>query len=140
MGDRDWHDLLDRHDVMTQRIVENHGGRVVKSTGDACLATFDGPARGIRCATELMTAADELELRIRAGLHAGEIELRDDDITGIAVHIAARVSALADAGKVLVSRTVKDLVTGSGIAFDDRGVHELNGVPDSWQLLEVVTT
>lgn len=123
---------------MANRIVESHGGRVVKSTGDGCLATFDGPARGIRCATELMTAAGELDLSIRAGLHAGEIELRDNDITGIAVHIAARVSAVADAGEVLVSRTVKDL-TGSGISFDDRGLYDLKGVPDRWQLLEVVS-
>jgi class 3 adenylate cyclase len=140
MGDRQWHEVLDRHDAVANRLVESHGGRVVKSTGDGCLATFDGPARGIRCATELMTAAGELDLSIRAGLHTGEIELRENDITGIAVHIAARVSALADSGEVLVSRTVKDLVTGSGITFGDRGLYDLKGVPDRWQLLEVVSS
>jgi class 3 adenylate cyclase len=137
MGDRDWHEALDRHDVMAQRIIESHGGRVVKSTGDGLLATFDGPARGVHCATELTSAARGLNLAIRAGLHTGEIELRSNDITGIAVHIAARVSAHASTGEVLVSRTVKDLVAGSGIAFDDRGLYELKGVPDRWQLLQV---
>jgi class 3 adenylate cyclase/pimeloyl-ACP methyl ester carboxylesterase len=137
MGDRDWHEALDCHDVMAQRIIESHGGRVVKSTGDGLLATFDGPARGVHCATELTSAARGLNLAIRAGLHTGEIELRSNDITGIAVHIAARVSAHASTGEVLVSRTVKDLVAGSGIAFDDRGLYELKGVPDRWQLLQV---
>ena len=138
MGDRSWHDLLDRHDAMAHRIVSRHGGRVVKATGDGLLATFDGPARGIRCATELVHAAEQLDLAVRAGAHTGELEVRGDDVAGIAVHIGSRVAGCAGGGEVLVSRTVKDLVTGSGIAFEDRGEHELRGVPDRWQLFRVV--
>lgn len=138
LGDREWHDLLDRHDAMAQRSVDRHGGRVVKTTGDGLLATFDGPARGIRCATELVHAAGQIDLRLRAGLHTGEVELRGDDVAGIAVHIGSRVASRAGPGEVLVSRTVKDLVAGSGITFDDCGEHELKGVPDRWQLLRVV--
>lgn len=137
LGDRSWHDLLDRHDAMARRIVTRHGGRVVKSTGDGLLATFDGPARGIRCAEELVHAAGQLDLLVRAGAHTGEVEVRGDDVAGIAVHIGSRVAALAGGGEVLVSRTVKDLVTGSGIAFEDRGEQELKGVPDRWQLFRV---
>ena len=109
-------------------------GREVKSTGDGFLATFDGPARGIHCARAILDSSDPLGIRVRAGLHTGECEVMGDDIGGIAVHIAARVSAYAGAGEVLVSRTVKDLVAGSGIVFTDRGTHELKGVPDVWQL------
>jgi class 3 adenylate cyclase/alpha-beta hydrolase superfamily lysophospholipase len=138
MGDRSWHDLLDRHDAMAKRLVERHGGRVVKATGDGLLATFDGPARGIRCAVELVHAAEQLHLSLRAGAHTGEVEVRGDDVAGIAVHIGSRVAGCAQGGEVLVSRTVRDLVTGSGIAFEDRGEHELKGVPDRWQLFRVV--
>ena len=138
MGDRSWHDLLDRHDAMAQRIVSRHGGRVVKATGDGLLATFDGPARGIRCAAELVHAAEQLDLSVRAGAHTGEVEVRGDDVAGIAVHIGSRVAARAGGGEVLVSRTVKDLVAGSGIAFENRGEHELKGVPERWQLFRVV--
>jgi class 3 adenylate cyclase len=109
----------------------------VKATGDGLLATFDGPARGIRCGSELLGAAAELGLQLRAGLHTGEIERRGDDIAGIGVHIAARVSALADPGELLVSRTVKDLVAGSGLAFETRGEADLKGVPDRWELFRV---
>jgi class 3 adenylate cyclase len=137
MGDRQWHDLLDRHDAMARRIVARHGGRLVKATGDGLLATFDGPARGIRCATDLVHAAGQLDLAVRAGAHTGEVEVRGDDVAGIAVHIGSRVAAAATGGEVLVSRTVKDLVAGSGIAFEDRGEHELKGVPDRWQLYRV---
>jgi class 3 adenylate cyclase/pimeloyl-ACP methyl ester carboxylesterase len=138
LGDRSWHDLLDRHDAMAQRTIGRHGGRVVKATGDGLLATFDGPARGIRCATELVHAAEQLDLAVRAGAHTGEVEVRGDDVAGIAVHIGSRVAGCAGGGEVLVSRTVKDLVAGSGIAFEDRGEHELKGVPDRWQLFRVV--
>jgi class 3 adenylate cyclase len=119
------------------RIVGRHS-RVVKATGDGLLATFDGPARGIRCASELVHAAGQLDLSVRAGAHTGEVEVRGDDVAGIAVHIGSRVAAWATGGEVLVSRTVKDLVAGSGIAFEDRGEQELKGVPDRWQLFRVV--
>ena len=106
----------------------------MKTLGDGFLLTFDGPARGIRCARAILGSSEELGIRVRAGLHTGECEAMGDDLGGIAVHIAARVSALAEPGEVLVSRTVKDLVAGSGIEFVDRGVHELKGVPDTWEL------
>ena len=109
-------------------------GRQVKSTGDGFLATFDGPARGSAARTRSSTAPEPLGIRVRAGLHTGECEVMGDDIGGIAVHIAARVSALAEPSEVLVSRTVKDLVAGSGIEFSDRGSHTLKGVPDTWDL------
>lgn len=137
LGDRSWHDLLDRHDAMARRIVGRHGGRVVKSTGDGLLATFDGPARGIRCAQDLVQAAGQLDLPLRAGAHTGEVEVRGDDVAGIAVHIGSRVAAAAQGGEVLVSRTVKDLVAGSGITFEDHGEHDLKGVPDRWRLYRV---
>jgi class 3 adenylate cyclase len=134
LGDRQWRALLDRHDDVAQAELARHQGRLVKTTGDGLLATFDGPARAIRCAS---TLRDVLPVPIRAGLHTGEVELRGDDVGGIAVHIGARVAAVAGAGEVLVSRTVKDLVAGSGIAFTDRGSHTLKGVPDEWQLYAV---
>ena len=138
-GDRDWRALLDRHDAMAQRMIDRYGGRFVKGTGDGLLATFDGPARGIRCARELVHAAAQLDIPVRAGVHTGEVEVRGDDVAGIAVHIGARVASVADAGEVLVSRTVRDLVSGSGIAFQDRGEHRLKGVDEAWQLFEVVS-
>src|SRR5437763_16220430 len=134
LGDRKWRDLLDRHDELARAELERHQGKLVKTTGDGLLATFDGPARGIRCATALRQV---LPVPIRAGLHTGEVELRGDDVGGIAVHIGARVASVAEAGEVLVSRTVKDLVAGSGIAFADRGTHTLKGVADEWQLYAV---
>jgi len=109
-------------------------GREVKSLGDGLLATFDGPARAIHCAQGILESSSPLGIRVRAGIHTGECELIGQDIAGIAVHIAARVSALASPGEVLVSRTVKDLVVGSGIEFTDRGMHTLKGLPDAWQL------
>ena len=127
-GDRSWHELLDSHDAMTRGELRRFRGREVKTTGDGLLATFDGPARAIRCAQSICAGAHRLGLEVRAGLHTGEVEVRGDDVGGIAVHLAQRVSARADAGEVLVSRTVVDLVAGSGIAFDDRGVHELKGI------------
>jgi class 3 adenylate cyclase len=134
LGDRKWSEVLDSHDQVTRDEVTRFGGRLVKTTGDGVLATFDGPARAIRCASSL---AKLLPVPIRAGLHTGEVELRGDDVGGIAVHIGARVANLAGPGEVLVSRTVKDLVAGSGIVFADRGSHTLKGVPDEWQLYAV---
>ena len=138
LGDRRWRDLLGRHADATHRALERFGGREIKSTGDGVMATFDGPARGIRCARAIAEAAGELGLRIRAGLHTGECEVIGNDIGGIAVHIAARVSALAGPDEILVSRTVRDLVAGSGIVFEDRGRHQLRGVPDEWDVLAVL--
>jgi class 3 adenylate cyclase len=138
LGDRRWHELLDRHARTVEEEVRRAGGRVVKSTGDGFLATFDGPARAIRCAQAIIAAAGAEGIRVRAGLHTGECEIMGDDIAGIAVHIAARVSARAQPGEVLVSRTVKDLVAGSGLEFSGRGAHELKGVPDVWELHAVV--
>jgi class 3 adenylate cyclase len=138
LGDRRWKELLATHDALLGAEVERFRGRMVKSTGDGALATFDGPGRAIRCACAIRDSVRSLGLDTRAGLHTGEIELRGDDVAGVAVHIGARVSALARAGEVLVSRTVTDLVAGSGIEFDDRGEHELKGVPGRWHLYSVV--
>ena len=137
LGDRAWRKLLDAHDAVVRTQLERFRGREVKTTGDGFLATFDGPARAIRCAADLAGGLRSLGLDIRAGLHTGEVEVRGDDIGGIAVHTGARVAALARPGEVLVSSTVKDLVAGSGIAFEDRGEHELKGVPGTWTLYSV---
>jgi pimeloyl-ACP methyl ester carboxylesterase len=134
LGDSRWREVLEGHGRAVRDALEQFDGREVKSTGDGFLATFDGPARGIHCARTILDSSDSLDIRVRAGLHTGECEVIGEDIGGIAVHIAARVSALAGADEVLVSRTVKDLVAGSGIVFTDRGTHELKGVPDVWQL------
>ena len=137
LGDRRWRDLLDRHDAAVRRQLARFRGREIKATGDGFLATFDGPARAVECACAIRDAAHQLGVEVRAGVHTGEIELRGDDIGGIAVHIAARVAALAHNGTVWASRTVPDLVVGSGLEFDDRGEHELKGVPGKWRLYEV---
>jgi class 3 adenylate cyclase len=136
VGDKSWHAVLDRHDHAAKKAIERFGCRQVKSTGDGVMATFDGPARAVRCARAILDDSERHGLRLRAGLHTGECEVRGEDIGGIAVHIAARVSALAGPGEVLVSRTVRDLVAGSGLSFAERGVHELKGVPDSWDIYE----
>jgi pimeloyl-ACP methyl ester carboxylesterase len=136
IGDREWREVLDRHAGTVEKALERFGGRQVKSTGDGFLATFDGPARGVRCARAILDSSETQGIRVRAGLHTGECEVMGDDIGGIAVHIAARVSALAGPSEVLVSRTVKDLVAGSGLAFSERGAHELKGVPDTWDVYE----
>jgi class 3 adenylate cyclase len=117
-----------------RRELEQFRGREVKSLGDGYLATFDGPARAIRCGHEIAQAARSTDLEVRVGLHTGEVEVMDDDVGGIAVHIAARIGALAGAGEVLVSSTVKDLVAGSGIQFEDRGAKQLKGIEDEWRL------
>jgi pimeloyl-ACP methyl ester carboxylesterase len=134
IGDARWRELLAAHQAAVNREVIRFHGRQVKSLGDGCLATFDGPARAIRCGHAIAQAARSLDLEVRIGLHSGEVELMDEDVGGIAVHIAARVGALADAGEVLVSSTVKDLVAGSGIPFEDRGTRRLKGISDEWRL------
>ena len=134
LGDAAWNQLLDRHDRLVRREIDRYRGTRVKSTGDGVLARFDGPARAVSCGLSIAAAAPDLGLEIRAGLHTGEIELRGDDIGGISAHLGARVAALAGPHEVLVSRTVRDLVAGSGLSFVDRGEHELKGVPDRWQI------
>ena len=134
LGDRRWRSLLDDHDGLVRQCIASHRGRLVKSTGDGALATFDGPARAIVCGRAIRDSVRGLGMNVRIGLHTGEIEVRGDDVGGIAVHIGARVAALAGPGEVLVSRTVKDLVAGSGLVFVDRGMQSLKGVPDEWQL------
>jgi class 3 adenylate cyclase/dienelactone hydrolase len=140
LGDRHWREVLDAHDRAAAAEIERHRGIMVKTTGDGVLARFDGPARGIQCARAIVEDAGRLDLGVRAGLHVGECELRGDDVAGIAVHIGARISALAGPGEVYVSSTVRDLVAGSGIVFDDRGRHDLKGVPGDWQVLAVSST
>jgi class 3 adenylate cyclase len=137
VGDQAWRGVLDEHDRTIDELVVAHRGRVVKRLGDGILATFDGPARAVRSATAIREALAAHGVTVRAGLHTGEIELRGDDVTGMAVHTGARVAAMAEGGEVLVSSTVKDLVGGSGIAFEDRGEHELKGVPGTWKLFAV---
>jgi pimeloyl-ACP methyl ester carboxylesterase len=137
MGDRRWHEVLDSHDSAVRRELERFHGHEVKTIGDGFLAAFDGPARAIRCAQAITHKAGEMGLEIRTGLHTGECEARGDDLAGIAVHIGARVGRLAGPTEVLVTGTVRDLVTGSGVEFHDRGKHELKGIPGEWQLLAV---
>jgi class 3 adenylate cyclase len=137
MGDRRWRDLLESHDATVRRGVERHRGRVVKSLGDGVLATFDGPARAVRCATAIRDAVRPLGIEIRAGVHTGEVEVMTDDLGGIAVHVGARVMAHAGPSEVLASSTVKDLVAGSGLEFEDRGTHLLRGVSGEWRLFRV---
>jgi class 3 adenylate cyclase len=137
LGDRRWHRVLVDHQELVRGQLGRFRGREVKTTGDGFLASFDGPARAIRAAAAIRTGLRDQGLRVRAGLHTGEVELLGDDIGGIAVHIAARVLGQAEAGEIVCSRTVKDLVAGAGFAFADRGTHRLKGVPDSWQLYVV---
>jgi len=139
MGDRDWHALLDAHDAVVRSQLSRFRGREVNTSGDGFLAMFDGPQRAIRCAMAIRDAVQALGIEVRAGLHTGECEVRGDDIGGIAVHIGARVSALAGPNDVLVSSTLRDLVIGSGLEFDERGNHELKGVPGEWRLFAVAS-
>jgi class 3 adenylate cyclase len=139
VGDRRWRELLDAHDEASREEIERFEGRFVKSTGDGVVATFDGPARGVRCAQAIAARAQAIGLDVRAGLHTGEVEIRGPDLHGLAVHVAQRVSSLAGAGDVLVSRTVVDLVAGSEIEFTDHGEHELKGVPGTWPLFLAAT-
>jgi class 3 adenylate cyclase len=138
LGDRKWRDLLDAHDRAMRRQLERFHGREVGTRGDGFVATFDGPGRAIECACAMRDVVAALDLEIRVGVHTGEIELRDDrEIAGVAVHLAARIEQHARASEVLVSSTVKDLVAGSSIAFEDRGEHQLKGVPGTWRLFAV---
>jgi class 3 adenylate cyclase len=139
MGDRDWHALLDAHDAVVRSQLVRFRGREVNTSGDGFLAMFDGPQRAIRCAMAIRDAVQALGIEVRAGLHTGECEIRGDDIGGIAVHIGARVSALAGPNDVLVSSTLRDLVIGSGLEFEDRGAHQLKGVPGEWHLFAVAS-
>lgn len=137
IGDEAWGNKLDEHNRIAKRLIEQHRGRLIKTTGDGVLATFDGPGRAIRCALGMEPALARLRLSVRAGLHTGEVEDRGKDIGGIAVHAAARVMAHARGGEVLVSRVVVDLVAGSAITFADRGDVELKGVSGTWRLFAV---
>jgi class 3 adenylate cyclase len=134
MGDQAWRRSLDSHDQLARQMLERHRGILVKNTGDGILATFDGPGRAVRCALAFSTAARQIGLPLRAGLHTGEIEIRGQDVGGIAVHAAARVMAQSQASEVLVSRVVTDLVAGAGLKFTERGSHELKGLPGRWEL------
>jgi len=133
-GDRRWRQLLNRHDELTRRQLGRFRGREVKTLGDGFLATFDGPARAIECACAIKDGVGPLGLEVRAGVHTGECELDRDDVRGMAVNIGARIGAVAEAGEVLVSSTVKDLVVGADLRFTERGEHELKGVPGKWRL------
>jgi class 3 adenylate cyclase len=139
LGDQRWRGLLDAHHATVRRELAHSRGREIKSLGDGFLAVFDGPARAIRCAAGITEAVRALGIEVRTGLHTGEVELAEDDVRGIAVHIAARVAALAGAGEVLVSRTVRDLVAGSGIRFVERGRHSLHGIQETMELYAAVT-
>jgi class 3 adenylate cyclase len=140
IGDRQWRGLLGAHHQAVRRELGRFQGREVDTAGDGFLATFDGPARAIRCGLAAIQAVHTVGLEIRVGIHTGEVELIGDNIGGIGVHIGARVGALAGPGEVLVSQTVKDLVAGSGISFEDRGTHSLKGVPDEWRIFQVAST
>jgi class 3 adenylate cyclase len=137
MGDERWRELLAEHFRVARRQLERFGGREIKTVGDGILATFDGPARAVRSAASIREGVRELGLGLRAGLHTGEIELQGDDIAGLAVHIGARICAMASEGEILVSSTVRDLVVGSNLTFEDRGSHELKGVPGEWRIFAV---
>jgi class 3 adenylate cyclase len=137
LGDRRWRTLLDQHDDLVHQEISRFRGREVKSLGDGFLATFDGPARAVRCATAIAEAVKALGLEVRCGVHTGEIEIKGEDIGGIAVHIAARIAALAEGGQVLVSRTVRDLVAGSNLRLEERGAYALKGLSGSMPLFAV---
>jgi class 3 adenylate cyclase len=139
MGDRDWRALLDAHDAIVRAQLNRFRGREVNTSGDGFLVMFDGPQRAIRCAMAIRDAVQALGIQVRAGLHTGECEIRGDDIGGIAVHIGARVSTLAGPNDVIVSSTLRDLVIGSGLEFEDRGAHQLKGVPGEWRLFAVAS-
>jgi len=137
LGDRGWRALLERHDAAVRRQLSLHRGREVKTMGDGFLATFDGPARAIRCASAVRDEVAALGIEVRAGIHTGEVELIGDDVGGMAVNIGARIGALADPGEVLVSSTVRELVVGSGLEFEERGVEKLKGAPGEWRLFAI---
>jgi class 3 adenylate cyclase len=138
LGDRRWRDLLDRHDQNVRTQIERFRGREVNTVGDGFVATFDSPGRAIACALAIRDTLKGSEIDVRAGVHTGEIEIRGDDVAGLAVHIGARVSAIALPGEVLVSGAVPPLLAGSGIEFEDRGEYDLKGVPGAWRLYAVI--
>ncbi|HKC90152.1 MAG TPA: adenylate/guanylate cyclase domain-containing protein, partial [Candidatus Limnocylindria bacterium] len=138
MGDAGWHALIDQHDRLARKIVDQHGGRVVKSTGDGLLAIFDVPSEGVACGVAMCRELRNLGVEIRAGVHAGEIEIRDDfDISGIAVNLAARVEQAAADGELWASSTVRDMMLGGAASFSDRGEHTLKGIDGNWRLFAV---
>jgi class 3 adenylate cyclase len=138
LGDKAWKTVLEKHDRLCGNCIARFHGRLIKRTGDGIHATFDGPGRAISCARAILDGARDLGVDIRAGLHTGECEIRGEETEGIAVHLAARVAALADSSEVLVSRTVRDLVAGSGLEFTDRGIHQIRGFPEEWQVFSVI--
>jgi class 3 adenylate cyclase len=138
LGDRRWREVLDRHEQVSARIVERFGGSCVKWTGDGVLATFDSPSRAVRCAAQITEEVSALDIAVRAGLHAGEVELRGADVGGIAVHLTSRVCSEAGPGEVVVSQTIQDVVAGSGLLFEERGDHELRGIAGRWRLFYLV--
>jgi class 3 adenylate cyclase len=138
LGDRLWREMLDRHDQLARRSLEMYRGQLVKTTGDGLLATFDGPARAVRCARAIGEAVRPMGLEIRAGVHTGEVERRGEDIGGIAVHVGQRIASLAAPGEVLASGTVHDLVFGSGLRFEAKGSRALKGVPGRWRIYAVL--
>jgi class 3 adenylate cyclase len=138
IGPREWSSLTDRHDAMVRSALSHHRGREVKTMGDGFLATFDATGRALRCATEIVAGAKDIGLNLRIGVHTGEVEVRGDDIAGLAVTIAKRVCDLAGPRQVLVSETVRSNMVGAGIQFADRGEHELKGVPGTWRLFTLV--
>jgi class 3 adenylate cyclase len=138
LGDRDWKILLESHDKLCENCVKKFRGELIKRTGDGIHATFDRPGRAISCAREILDGAQNLGIGIRVGLHTGECEIRGQETEGVAVHLAARVAALANSNEVLVSRTVRDLVAGSGLEFTDRGIHKMRGFPEEWQVYSIV--
>src|SRR5262249_34944095 len=138
-GDLAWRDLLEAHDKTVRRELTRFRGKEVKSLGDGFLATFDGPARAIHCANAIRKSLRPFDVPVRIGVHTGEVDLAENDVRGIAVHIASRVANIGGADDVLVSRTVKDLVAGSGIRFEDFGTHTLKGIPEEWQVFRAVT-
>jgi class 3 adenylate cyclase/alpha-beta hydrolase superfamily lysophospholipase len=140
LGDREWSELLERHHALVRAELERYRGREVDTAGDGFLATFDGPARAVRCACAIRDAVRAIGLDVRAGVHTGEVQLRGEKVVGIAVHTGARIAALGGTGEVLVSRTVTDLTSGSGLVFEERGEHELKGVPGPWQVYSVAST
>jgi class 3 adenylate cyclase len=138
LGDAAWKEVLSAHDERARRAIADARGTYIHTTGDGQLATFDGPARAVRCAQAIADAVRPLDIEIRAGCHTGEIERSGDDIQGLAIHIGARVAAFAGPSEVFVSSTVRDLVAGSGLSFEDAGEHELKGVPETWHLYRVM--
>jgi class 3 adenylate cyclase len=139
LGDRKWSDVLERHHALVRAELGRHRGREIDTAGDGFLATFDGPARAVRCACAIRDAVRGVGLDVRAGVHTGEVQLRGDGVAGIAVHAGARIASLAGPGEVLVSRTVTDLTAGSGLVFEPRGEHDLKGVPGPWQVYAVAS-